>query len=210
MLTLILYVVQHRQELSTPHDDTAYLARAQAAYFIQTLQNDIENMYTPSGSGVSDETTCELRMSRNGRTRSFTFPTLRYLDGATPTIVHVTYELEGEAQQIQTRGGPRDLYRLQRFIDEGQNIRSLGGSSTQIVDFLVELFPVMPEGESDLRVLSGACPDALNQVRVAFRVALPDPGASASSDTLLSTTARYAATVRPRNDASSLLALRAD
>lgn len=205
VLTLFLYVVQHKEELASSRVEEAYMAQAQAAYFIQTLQEDIENMFTPDGG--QDAMTCRLSMTRTGRTRSFTFPTLRHLNGeTTPSIVHVTYELEGQALQIETRAGTRDLYRLRRFIDEGDHVLTLGGSSTQIVDFLVELFPHLPDGDSDLRILAGDCPTDLNQVRVEFRIAVPENGGAAawSDSTRYATTARYAATVRPRNEAQSL------
>jgi hypothetical protein len=206
ILTLFLYVVQHKEELTTSRVQETYMAQAQAAYFIESLREDIENMFTPQGA---DAATCQLRMTRNGRTRRFTFPTLRYLRGeSTPTVVHVTYELEGQARQIETRRGTRDLYRLRRFIDEGDNVLTLGGSSTQIVDFLVELFPEMPGGVSDLRILSGDCPADLRQVRVEFRIAVPEHGAvnAWSDSTQYATTARYAATVRPLHEAAGLQA----
>ncbi|MEZ4700132.1 MAG: hypothetical protein R2834_07360 [Rhodothermales bacterium] len=214
VLTLFLYVIQHKEELATNRAQEAYMAQAQAAYFIQSLQDDIENMFTPeAGAGSESPVTCRLSMTRNGRTRSFTFPTLRYRNGdSEPSIVHVTYELEGQARQIETRKGMRDLYRLRRFIDEGDNVLTLGGSSTQIVDFLVELFPHLPDGNSDLRVLSGDCPTDLNQVRVEFRIAVPENSSTNawSDSTVYTTTARYTATVHPRNEAMSIPQVQAD
>lgn len=210
VLTLALYVHQHHEELVLDPAQEAYRAQAQATYFIQTLQEDIENMLPGTRATVSDEeVTCRLSMTRDGRTRSFTFPTVRYLKGeSTPSIVHVTYELEGQARQIETRKGTHDLYRLRRYIDEGGPVLTLGGSNPQIVDFLVELFPSMPGGDSDLRVLSGDCPTDLDQVRVEFRVAVPET--STTDSVHYATTTRYTTTVRPRQEEPVLLTALAD
>ena len=112
-------------------------------------------------------------MTRNGRTRMFTFPTrIQREEDLKPEIVQVTYELEGQAKQVNTRNGKRDLYKLRRYLDDGTMSEIHGGSSSQMVDFLVELIPHTPLDAPERRIVSGGCPTPLDKVYVEFHMAI--------------------------------------
>jgi len=175
VFALALFVVEHYQQFSYADLGDARQTRAQATHFLETLEQDVANMLALVQAPETSSFACRVSMTRNGRTRFFTFPTLSQSEkGKYPEIVQVTYELEGQAMQIDTRNGKRDLYRLRRHLDGDRSMELPVISSDQIVDFLVELIPTPPENMPVERIVSGSCPTDLDQVYIEFYVAVSD------------------------------------
>lgn len=171
VLALILFVVEHYNQLSAPELNDANQTKEQAIFFLEAIKADVENMVFPAD--VSADGSCRISMTRNGRTKLFTFPTLvkRSASGQ-PEVVQVTYELEGQAKQVRTRNGKRDLYKLRRYLEDGTATEIHGGSSSQMIDFLVELIPHTSENRPEKRIVSGGCPSSLDKVYVEFHLAI--------------------------------------
>ena len=149
--------------------------RAHAIRLLETLRKDVQHMILSDEVLESGTFTCQVNVTRNGRTRIFTFPTLRqHGPDEAPKIVQVTYELEGIGQQVKTRNGDRDLYRLTRILDNGIPRSTPAQSSNQIVDFLIELIPASSEENGNERIVSGGCPAELEKVYVEFHVAIQE------------------------------------
>ncbi len=172
VLALILFVVEQYNQLSSPELNDAEQTKEQAIFFLESMKTDVENMVFLEDSHPMSGS-CSISMTRNGRTRMFTFPTVIQHTGSNESeIVQVTYELEGQAKQVNTRNGKRDLYKLRRYLDDGTMTEINGGSSNQIIDFLVELIPQTSEETPDRRIVSGGCPDSLDKVYVEFHLAI--------------------------------------
>lgn len=175
VLAIFLFVVEHYQQFSSIDLGDARQSKAQATLFLETLESDLVNMFSLTNSTEGDSFSCRVSMTRNGRTRFFTFPTIRKVSGKSmPDIVQVTYELEGQAQQVDTHNGKRDLYKLRRHLEGGQVIELPGVSTDQIVDFLVELIPTTAADRPVERIVSGGCPTDLDQVYIEFYVAMSE------------------------------------
>ena len=189
VLALILFVVEHYHQFSSTELADAQHTKAQAIDFLEVIQRDISRMADVTRLGASEDYTCHVSMTRNGRTKSFSFPMIQHLEaGESPDIVQVTYELQGQAREVRTRNGKRDLYRLRRFINDGTTTEIRSGGTNQIVDFLIELIPHRNTTGPVERIVSGACPASLNQVYVEFRVAVNDTPTYA-------TVSRYSSTI---------------
>ena len=175
VFALILFVSEQFYKPSSTEFYNAPQTRAHAIELLETLSEDVQNMILTEGLSGSSSFTCHVNMTRNGRTRVFSFPTLRRQEpGADPDIVQVTYVLEGLARQVKTRSGNRDLYRLQRILDNGTPRAMPAQSSSQIVDFLIELIPSSEEENTSQRIVSGGCPLQLDKVYVEFHVAIQE------------------------------------
>ena len=186
VLALVLFVVDYYQESSSPELVDAQLTKAQAIDLLEALQQDIYNMVPPDQAASFK---CHVSMTRNGRTKQFTFPTLhRPGNGEAPRVVQVTYALQGQARQVRTRNGLRDLYRLRRTLTDGSMTDIRGGSTGQIVDFLVELVPNQTPGSPAERIVSGGCPADLDEVYIEFHVAVNNAPTYA-------TVSRYSSTI---------------
>ena len=169
VLALILFVVEQYNQFSSPELNDAEQTKEQAIFFLESIKTDVENMVIPDPS----DSGCRISMTRNGRTRMFTFPTLVKHKGTNKSeVIQVTYELEGQAKQVNTRNGKRDLYKLRRYLDDGTMTEVNGGSSNQMVDFLVELIPQSSKESPERRIVSGGCPDSLDKVYVEFHMAI--------------------------------------
>ncbi len=172
VLALILFVVEHYDRMSAPELNDAEQTKEQAIFFLEAIKTDVENMVLHHQDFAVDGA-CHVSMTRNGRTKLFTFPTMIHRKGSDqPELVQVTYELQGQAKQVNTRNGKRDLYRLRRYLDDGTMTEIHGGSSNQMVDFLVELIPNSSADVPDRRIVSGGCPTSLNKVYVEFHIAI--------------------------------------
>ena len=171
----LLFFLSDQFSSSTSDFYNAPQTRSHAIRLLETLRRDVENMVLSEEVMESGNFTCQVNVTRNGRTQIFSFPTLRQnsLDEE-PRIVQVTYELEGLAEQIKTRNGYRDLYRLSRVIDNGIPRSMPSQSSNQIVDFLIELIPASSEENGNERIVSGGCPAELKKVYVEFHVAIQE------------------------------------
>ena len=189
VLALVVFVFEHYQQFSAVDLLDAQQTKTQAIDFLETLQKDIASMVDVSHLEAAGAFTCHVSMTRNGRTKQFTFPTLAPAVGNEPAqVVQVTYELQGQARQVITRNGKRDLYRLRRYMRDGSMTEIRGGGTNQIVDFLVELIPSRYSEMPEERIVSGACPKSLNQVYIEFHVAFNDARTYA-------TVSRYSSTV---------------
>ncbi len=172
VLALILFVVEHYDRMSAPELNDANQTKEQAIFFLEAIKTDVENMVLQQQDNMVDGA-CRVSMTRNGRTKLFTFPTMIRRKGSDRSeLVQVTYELQGQAKQVNTRNGKRDLYRLRRYLDDGTMTEIHGGSSNQMVDFLVELIPDSSANAPDRRIVSGGCPTSLNRVYVEFHIAI--------------------------------------
>ena len=172
VLALILFVVEQYDRLSAPDLNDAEQTKEQAIFFLESIKSDVENMVLLEADQAGD-TRCRISMTRNGRTKVFTFPTLITRPGQRQAeVVQVTYELEGQAKQVATRNGTRDLYKLRRYLEDGSHTEIQGGSTSQMVDFLVELIPNAAEGTPEKRIVSGGCPTSLDKVYVEFHLAI--------------------------------------
>lgn len=175
VLAVFLFVVEHYQQFSSVDLGDPRQSKAQATLFLETLESDLVNMFSLTSSTEGDSFSCRVSMTRNGRTRFFTFPTIRKTSGKSmPEIVQVTYELEGQAQQVDTHNGKRDLYKLRRHLNGNEIIELPGVSTNQIVDFLVELIPTTAADRPIERIVSGGCPTDLDQVYIEFYVAMSE------------------------------------
>ena len=160
---------------STSEFYNAPQTRAHAIRLLETLRKDVQHMILSEDVLKNDTYSCQVNVTRNGRTRIFTFPTLRQTSpDEEPRVVQVTYELEGLAQQVKTRNGNRDLFRLSRILDNGIPRSIPAQSSNQIVDFLIELIPASSEKNGNERIVSGGCPAELQKVYVEFHVAIQE------------------------------------
>ncbi len=172
VLALILFVAEHYKQLSAPELNDAEQTKEQAIFFLEAIQKDVENMVFLNNNSNLDGS-CRISMTREGRTRMFTFPTLVSPKNASKSeIVQVTYELQGQAKQVNTRNGKRDLYKLRRYLHDGTMTEIHGGSSSQMVDFLVELIPESDGEAPEKRIVSGGCPSSLDKVYVEFHLAI--------------------------------------
>ena len=170
VLALILFVVEHYNRMSPPELNDAEQTQEQAIFFLEAIKADVENMVLPDNDAAGS---CRISMTRNGRTKLFTFPTMiRRQGNDRPERVQVTYELQGQAKQVNTRSGKRDLYRLRRYLDDGTMTVIQGGSSNQMIDFLVELIPASRLDAPERRIVSGGCPASLSKVYVEFHLAI--------------------------------------
>ena len=159
VLALVLFVVEHYQQFSSPELADAQQTKTQAIDFLEAFQQDIAGLVDVSSLGLQTPYSCHVSMTRNGRTKQFTFPTLSKIEGSdSPEIFQVTYELQGQARQVRTRNGKRDLFRLRRYLRDGSMTEIRGGGTNQIVDFLVELIPSKEAGTASERILSGRMP----------------------------------------------------
>ena len=192
VLALILFVVEQYNRFSAPELNEAEQTKEQAIYFLEAIKTDVENMaFLQDVTSQNDG--CSISMTRNGRTKMFTFPTRIKKPGKAEEIVQVTYELQGQAKQVNTRNGKRDLYKLRRYIDDGTMVQINGGSSNQMVDFLVELIPES-DGESlQRRIVSGSCPTSLEKVYVEFHLAINEVPTYV-------TVSRYSTTITRKNN----------
>ncbi|MEM8488150.1 MAG: hypothetical protein AAF564_21550, partial [Bacteroidota bacterium] len=155
VLALILFVVEQYDRISAPDLNDAEQTKEQAIFFLESIKTDVENMVLLE-TAEAEDSRCRISMTRNGRTKVFTFPTLITRTGQRqPEIVQVTYELQGQAKQVTTRNGKRDLYKLRRYLEDGTSTEIQAGSTSQMVDFLVELIPEASEGAPDKRIVSG-------------------------------------------------------
>lgn len=92
VLALILFVVEHYQQFSSSDLHEAQQTRAQAVFLLEALRDDVQHMVVAGNDMELSDFSCRVNMTRNGRTRVFTFPTLRQLDPEEePSIVQVTY-----------------------------------------------------------------------------------------------------------------------
>ena len=175
VFALILFVSEHFYKPSSSEFNNAPQTRAHAIRLLETLRTDVENMVVHVSQKEEEGSyECHVNMTRSGRTRVFTFPTLRQLPDEEPAVVQVTYVLEGLARQVKTRNGHRDLYRLSRVLDNGIPRTNPALSSDQIVDFLIELIPSESEGSPNQRIVYGGCPSTLDRVYVEFHVAIQE------------------------------------
>lgn len=199
VLALILFVVEQYDRLSAPDLNDAEQTKEQAIFFLESIKTDVENMVLLD-TADQDDSNCSISMTRNGRTKVFTFPTLITRPGQRqPEIVQVTYELQGQAKQVATRNGKRDLYKLRRYLEDGTSTEIQAGSTSQMVDFLVELIPAASEGTPEKRIVSGGCPASLDKVYVEFHLAINEIPTYV-------TVSRYSTTIT-RNDELSFASL---
>lgn len=199
VLALILFVADHYNQFSAPELNDAEQTKEQAIFFLEAIKMDVENMVFLSDATTTDSS-CRISMTRNGRTRMFTFPTrIRREGNPKPEIVQVTYELEGQAKQVNTRNGKRDLYKLRRYLDDGTMSEIHGGSSNQMVDFLVELIPHTPVDSPERRIVSGGCPTTLDKVYVEFHLAINEVPTYVTVSRYSTTITRKEQSVLPAN-----------
>lgn len=175
VFALILFV---SEQFSTSTSSELYNApqtRAHAIRLLETLRKDVQHLILTQELADENAFTCRVQVDRDGRTHSFTFPTLRMAGpDEEAKVVQVTYELEGVGFQVDTRSGARDLFKLNRILENGVPRSMPLQSSTQIVDFLIELIP-SPHGDTEPeRIISGACPQDLEKVYVEFHVAIQE------------------------------------
>lgn len=174
IIAIFLFVAEHVDQSSTSHFQKAHQTRAHAVELLESLRSDIQHIVLPE-PGSELHSTCQVSLNRNGRTREFTFPTLRSVHpDEAPRVVQVTYVLEGLARQVSTRNGDRDLYRLRRILDDETPRQLPSEGNTQIVDFLIELIPASSTDAPYPRIVSGACPTDLDRVYVEFHVAVQE------------------------------------
>ena len=149
--------------------------RAHAIRILETLRKDVQHMVLSDEVLENSAFSCQVNVTEDGRTRMFSFPTLRQ-NGVdeTPQVVQVTYELTALEQEVKTRNGNRKLYSLSRTLNTGIPRSKPAQSSNQIVDFLIELIPESSEENGNERIISGGCPAALNKVYVEFYVAIQE------------------------------------
>lgn len=194
VLALTLFVVEQYDQWSAPELNDAEQTKEQAIFFLESIKSDVENMVFLDTDAAKDGS-CSISMTRNGRTKMFTFPTLIQLNnGVKPEIVQVTYELQGQAKQVTTRNGKRDLYRLRRYLEDGTMTEIQGGSSNQMVDFLVELIPETNADSPERRIVSGGCPSSLEKVYVEFHLAINEVPTYV-------TVSRYSTTIKRKEQA---------
>lgn len=174
VFALFLFVSEQFSNSSSDFDN-APQTRAHAIRLLETLRKDVQHMILSDEVMEQHGFTCEVNVTPNGRTRTFTFPTLRQATPEEePRLVQVTYELDELAEQIKTRNGYRDLFRLSRILDNGVPRSVPAQSTNQIVDFLIELIPVSSEENGNERIVSGSCPSELDRVYVEFHVAIQE------------------------------------
>jgi len=181
VLAIVVFAVEHYHQFSSNELVDTQRTKAQAIDFLEAFQKDISNMVDISRLDHSGRYSCHVSMTRNGRTRQFTFPTLiqRKADES-PHIVQVTYELQGQARQAITRNGKRDLYWLRRYFGDGSITEIHGADVDQVVDFLVEIIPDGDVGARAERIVSGGCPTSIDQVYIEFHLAISNAPTYAS------------------------------
>lgn len=175
VFALILFVSEQFSS-STPSElYNAPQTRAHAIRLLETLRKDVQHLHLAQDLADESPFSCRVQVDTDGRTHSFTFPTVR-MSGPDEEakIVQVTYELEGTGTQVETRTGTRDLFKLNRILENGVPRSIPMQSSTQIVDFVIELIPSPVDTERTERIISGDCPSDLEQVYVEFHVAIQE------------------------------------
>ena len=175
VFALILFVSE--QFSSSPSElYNAPQTRAHAIRLLETLRKDVQHLILVEDATNAAAFSCTVQVDRDGRTHAFTFPTLRMAGpDEEAKVVQVTYELEGVGTQVDTRSGTKDLYKLKRVLDNGIPRAVFAQTSTQIVDFVIELIPARSLEQSEQeRIISGACPANLEKVYVEFHVAIPE------------------------------------
>ena len=199
VLALTLFVVEHYNQFSATELNDAEQTKEQALFFLEAIKMDVENMESLNDAPTTDSS-CRISMTREGRTRMFTFPTrIKRQGNDKPEIVQVTYELQGQAKLVNTRNGKRDLYKLRRYLDDGTMTEMQGGSSSQVVDFLVELIPHTPIDSPERRIVSGACPTTLDKVYVEFHLAINEVPTYVTVSRYSTTITRNRGQVMPAN-----------
>ena len=175
VFALFLFV---SEQFSTPSPSTLYNApqtRAHAIRLLETLRKDVQHLILDQEIENQTGFSCRVQVDRDGRTHSFTFPTLRVSGpNEEAKVVQVTYEMEGLGTQVDTRSGPRDLFKLNRILENGIPRAMPMQSSTQLVDFVIELIPEISPENGEERIISGTCPVDLEKVYVEFHVAIQE------------------------------------
>ena len=175
VFALFLFV---SEQFSTSTPSELYNApqtRAHAIRLLETLRKDVQHLILTQDLENQNAFTCRVQVDRDGKTHSFTFPTLRMAGpDEEAKVVQVTYELEGLGTQVDTRSGQRDLYKLNRVLENGIPRDIPIQSSTQIVDFVIELIPGPAFEDDPEHIISGACPMDLEKVYVEFHVAIQE------------------------------------
>lgn len=175
VFALFLFVSEQFSTSSTSELYNAPQTRAHAIRLLETLRKDVQHLILSQDAGIQNEISCSVQVDRDGKTHSFTFPTLRIAGPEEEAkVVQITYELEGLGAQVDTRSGPRDLYKLNRILENGIPRVLPTQSSTQIVDFVIELIPGPSIDSEPERIISGACPMNLEKVYVEFHVAIQE------------------------------------
>ena len=175
VFALFLFVSEQFSSSSPSELYNAPQTRAHAIRLLETLRKDVQHLMLTPNVDAQTDFSCRVKVDRDGKTHSFTFPTLRIAGpGEEAEIVQVTYELEGLGTQVKTRNGDRDLYKLNRILDNGLQRSMPTLNSTQIVDFVVELIPSPTTETDEERMISGACPANLEKVYVEFHVAIQE------------------------------------